>query len=90
MQTDLKDKVLSTIREVMQTDHKTFMYHLPMPTQEDVYVRYPLEDGDGGALRAAHEKYENIMAIARKPLDAEIVNEISSKIPGVLPRTLES
>jgi trimethylamine--corrinoid protein Co-methyltransferase len=43
-----KDEVLGMIREVMDTDHKTYIYHLPMPTQEDVYIRYPLEHEEHG------------------------------------------
>ncbi len=85
-----KDKVLSTIRDVMQTKHKTFMYHLPMPTKEDVYVRYPLEDDDGGALFAAHRKFREIMDLPRKPLNEEIVQEVKAKVPGILPHTFTS
>jgi len=84
-----KDKVLSTIREVMSTSHKTFMYHLPMPTREDVYVRYPLEDDDGGALYAAHKKYKEIMDIPRDTLSKEIREEVREKIPGVLPKAYD-
>ncbi len=79
-----KDQVLATIREVMDTGHKTFMYHLPLPTREDVYVRYPLEDGAGGALHAAHQKYRKIMEVPRDPLAKEIKDELSAKIPGIL------
>lgn len=85
-----KDKVLSTIREVMETSHKTFMYHLPMPTREDVYVRYPLEDGDGGALFAAHQKYREIMDLPRRTLGRDIIEEISAKVEGILPQALSS
>ncbi len=83
-----KDKVLSTIREVMETKHKTFMYHLPMPTKEDVYVRYPLEDKDGGALLAAHKKYQKIMDIPPKTIPKNIRKEVSAKIPRILLQAL--
>ncbi len=87
---DRKEGVLSMIREVMETSHKTFMYHLPLPTREPVYVRYPLEDPEGDALRAAHRKYEEIMARPRDQLTREMQKEICAKVPGVLPKTLES
>jgi len=82
--------VLSMIREVMATNHKTYMYHLPLPTREPVYVRYPLEDEDGDALYAAHRQYHEILSRPRKPLSKEIKEEIVSKVPGVLPQTLSS
>jgi len=81
--------VLSVIREVMETDHKTYMYHLPLPTREAVYVRYPLEEQEGGALYAAHKKYHEIEKKPRNRLPDKVQEEILSKIPGVLPQTLE-
>ncbi len=77
--------VLAQIREVMQTDHKTFMYHLPLPTREDIYVRYPLEDKDNGALYAAHQQYREIMTRPRQLLGDDIQQEITKVIPGVVP-----
>jgi len=85
---DQRDQVLAMIREIMQTDHKTFMYHLPLPSREPVYVRYPLEDAEGDALLAAHRRYKDIMAIPRKPLPEEIRAKIMATVPGVLPNTL--
>lgn len=83
-----RDAVLATIREVMETDHKTFMYHLPIPTREDVYVRYPLENAEGGALLGAHEKVREIMERPRQPLDEAARKEILDRVPGVLPKAL--
>ena len=83
-----RDAVLGMVREVMATDHKTFMYHLPLPTREPVYVRYPLEDDEGGALRAAHRRYHEILELPRKPLPEEAQDEIRARVPGVLPQTL--
>jgi len=77
--------VLDQVREVMETDHKTFMYHLPLPTRENVYVRYPLEDKDNGALYAAHQRYREIMKKPRNQLPKEIQQEITREIPGILP-----
>jgi len=83
-------EVLAMVREVMQTDHKTYMYHLPLPTREPVYLCYPLEDEKGGALLAAHRHYHEIMARARNPLPQEIQEEIKSKVPDILPKTLNA
>ena len=85
---DRRDGVLAMVREVMQTDHKTFMYHLPLPTRERVYVRYPFEDHEGGALKAARDAYHEILDRPRNPLSAEVLDEIRASIPGVLPQTL--
>jgi len=73
---------------VMDTSHKTYMYHLPMPTKEDVYVCYPLENEIGGALMAAHEKYEEILQTPGKPLPESVKKEIMANVPGVLEDTL--
>jgi len=85
---ELQEKVLDTVREVMDTSHKTYMYHLPMPTKEDVYVCYPLENEIGGALMAAHEKYEEILQTPGKPLPESVKKEIMANVPGVLEDTL--
>jgi len=79
--------ILTMIREVMETDHKTFMYYLPLPTRDDVYVRYPLED-DGDALLAAHKRYHAILKQPTCKLSQGIQQDILDKIPGVLPNTL--
>jgi trimethylamine--corrinoid protein Co-methyltransferase len=78
-------EVLARVREVMQTDHKTFMYHLPLPTRDNVYVHYPLEDPDQGALYSAHKRYHEIMGKNRRWLPEEIQHEITRKIPGIMP-----
>ncbi len=84
-----QERVLSMIREVMQTSHKTFMYHLPLPTRDDVYVRYPLEEPEGGALLAAHRKLDEIMKRPRKTLSADVKNEIIANVKGILPHAFE-
>lgn len=83
-----RNEVLSTIRQVMKTEHKTYIYHLPLPTREAVYIRYPLEDEMGGGLLAAHRQYKKIMEQSPNTLPKEIQKEIMSRVPGVLPKTL--
>jgi trimethylamine--corrinoid protein Co-methyltransferase len=82
-----RDEVLSLVREVMRSE-KSYVYHLPLPTREPVYPCYPLEDDEGGALRAAHEQYQKILKAPRQELPAEIRREILRTVPGVLPPTL--
>ena len=83
-----RDEVLSLIREVMASSHKTYVYNLPLPTRDDVYVKYPLESEHGGALRAAHERYHEILAEPRKRLPDEARKDIRANVPGVLDATL--
>ena len=78
-----RDEVVATIRQVMQTDHKTYVYHLPLPTHEPVYVRYPLED-DAGALYAAHKLYREILDRPRNHLPSKVQRDIAALIPGIL------
>jgi len=80
--------VLAMIREVMATDHRTYIYHLPLPTRDPVYIRYPLESDQGGALFAAHERFREILDLPRKRLPPEAREEIAAKVPGVLPQSL--
>jgi trimethylamine--corrinoid protein Co-methyltransferase len=87
---DRRDEVLAMVREVMQTDHKTFMYHLPLPSRDNVYAHYPLEDAEGGPLLAAHRRVQEILGMPRKPMDEDMQAEIQAKVPGVLPQTLQS
>ena len=82
-------KVLDMVREVMETGHKTYMYHLPMPTKEDIYVCYPLENEEGGALMGAHEKYKEILQCPRNPLPEDMQEDIRKNVPGVLEETLQ-
>ncbi|MDY7011179.1 MAG: trimethylamine methyltransferase family protein [Planctomycetota bacterium] len=82
-----RDEVVATIREVMQTDHKTYVYHLPLPSRDPVYVKYPLED-DAGALYAAHKEYHEILNRPRNHLPSDIQRDISVMIPGILPECL--
>lgn len=81
-------KVRDMIREVMSTDHKTYMYHLPMPTRENVYTRYPLEDKLGGGLLAAHSKFKEILDKPKNQLPEDVKKQIKKDIPGVLEQTL--
>ena len=87
---DRRDEVTGMVREVMATDHRTYVYHLPLPTRENAYVRYPLEDEAGGGLLAAHRRYHEILEHPRKPLPGDVQSEIRAKIPGVLPQALDS
>jgi trimethylamine--corrinoid protein Co-methyltransferase len=83
-----RQEVLSLVREVMESGHKTYMYHLPLPSRDPVYARYPLEDPSGGALAAAHRQYREILERPRncmpEPLRKEIVNTVSGMLPAVL------
>ena len=85
---DRRDEILAAAREVMATDHKTFIYHLPMPTREAVYVAYPMECDTGDALRAAHEAYHEILDRPRNPLPQGIQTDIRNHVPGVLEEAL--
>lgn len=85
-----RDAVLSQIREVMNSADKTFMYHLPLPSRDPVYARYPLEDDEAGALAAAHRKYREIMERPRDTLPDEVKRTIQSYVPGILPTTIHA
>jgi len=84
---DRWQKVLAMIQEVMQSSHKTYMYHLPLPSRESVYARYPLED-EAGALHAAHERYHEVLEASREALPSDIQKEILREIPNILPQTM--
>ncbi len=87
---DGRNQVLATIREVMETPHKTYIYNLPLPTEnEDIYVCYPLEDPEGGALRAAQKRRHEIMQRPRNTLPKETIAQLQSEIPGILPAALK-
>ena len=86
---DRRGDVLALVREVMASDHKTYVYHLPLPSRESVYVRYPLEDDRGDALHAAHLRYMEILRMETTPLPPEIRSDIAERIPGVLPQALQ-
>jgi trimethylamine--corrinoid protein Co-methyltransferase len=85
-----REQLLATVREVMETDHKTYIYHLPLPTKEKVYIRYSLENEEGGALLAAHRRYREIMDLPRKPLPKETLERITAEMPGILKQTLRT
>jgi trimethylamine--corrinoid protein Co-methyltransferase len=80
--------VLGMIREVMEGGDKTYVYHLPLPSREAVYVKYPLEAENGGALRAAHNRYCEILGRPRNPLPPDVQHDIMARVPGVLPECL--
>jgi trimethylamine--corrinoid protein Co-methyltransferase len=84
-----REEVLSLVREVMESSYKTYMYHLPLPSRDPVYSRYPLENDEAGALAAAHRRYREILASRRNELPVEIRNEIIREVPGILPATLK-
>ena len=83
-----REDVLSLVREVMESTHKTYMYHLPLPSRDPVYARYPLEDEDAGALAAAHRRYREILERPRNQIPAELRKEIAQSVPGIFPETL--
>jgi trimethylamine---corrinoid protein Co-methyltransferase len=86
---DLKGDVLAMVREVLASDHKTYVYHLPLPTQEEVYMRYPLEGESGDALYEAHLKRKEIMGRERNRIPADTIGDIRKQVKGILPETLE-
>jgi trimethylamine---corrinoid protein Co-methyltransferase len=83
-----KKHVFETMREVMASDHRTFMYHLPLPSRDEVYTHYPFEQDDGDNLRAAHQRYEEIMDIPRTRLSDDVIKEICAKVKSILPQAL--
>jgi len=82
-----RQEALDTIREVMQSPHKTYMYHLPLPSRESVYARYPFED-EAGALHAAHRRYHEILKAPRERIPSDIRDDILREIPNTLPQTM--
>ena len=85
---DHRPRVLEMIRRVMATEHKTYMYHLPLPSRQDVYTCYPLEEKDGNTLRAACRRYQEIMDRPRRHLPPNVQEKIKREIPGILPQTM--
>jgi trimethylamine--corrinoid protein Co-methyltransferase len=84
-----RGRTLETIREVMESDHKTYVYHLPLPTRDrTLYARYPLEH-EHGALFAAHQRCRELLDRPRNHLDAGIRRDIAEHIPGVLAESLK-
>ncbi len=86
---DSSRKLLDNIKEVMSSDHKTFIYGLPMPTKDEVYPFYSLEDNENGALFAAQKKYNEIMEKPHCQIDDSIKKEILKSIPNVLTQSLK-
>ncbi len=87
---DRRGEVLGLIREVMASAQKTFMFHLPLPSRDAVYARYPLEDAEGGALRAAHRRFAEIEAMPRKALPDELRRDAAAQFPQLLPQACET
>jgi trimethylamine--corrinoid protein Co-methyltransferase len=79
-----RESVIAQVREVMASTHKTYMYHLPLPSRDPVYARFPLEDPQGGALAAAHHRYQEILELPRKRMPAAMRDEILRNVPGLL------
>ena len=84
-----KDKTLDMIREVLGSRHKTYVYHLPLPTVDEVYMCYPLEGESGDALYEAHLKRKEIMAMERKKMDGKLIADLKKHVPGILKQTLQ-
>ncbi len=78
-------RVLELVREVMASGQKTFMYHLPLPSRDAVYARYPLEDAEGGALLAAHRRFAEIEAMPRKALPEKMHRDAAARFAQLLP-----
>jgi trimethylamine--corrinoid protein Co-methyltransferase len=85
---DRRRDILGMIREVMATDHKTFVYHLPLPSRQNVYVHYPLEEQKDNTLLAACRRYQEIMGRPRRHLPPNVQEKIKREIPGILPQTM--
>jgi trimethylamine--corrinoid protein Co-methyltransferase len=83
------DELVQKVKTVMDSDHKTFIYDIPIPSREDVYVYYPLEDKERGALYAANEKYKSIISEKPDQLDDETKKKILEKVPNVLRAALD-
>jgi len=84
---DGRQDTLSTVREVMQSSHKTYMYHMPLPSRQAVYTHYPLEN-EAGALYAAHQRYHEIIEVPREAIPSEIQKDIRREIPNILPQAM--
>jgi len=78
---------VAMIREVMQSPHRSFVYHLPLPSRDPVYVRYPLEN-ERGALHAAHLRCGEILSAPRKPIDRQVQQRLRQEIANLLPDAL--
>jgi trimethylamine--corrinoid protein Co-methyltransferase len=84
-----REEVLALVREVMGSEHRTYVYNLPLPSQEEVYVSYPLEDAEGGALEAAHRRYQELTRPPRPMLPEKVRRRIEEEIEGLLPQSLQ-
>jgi trimethylamine--corrinoid protein Co-methyltransferase len=86
---DSSQGTIDMVKNVMASDHKTFIYDLPLPTRENVYPFYALEDEEGGALYAAHEKYNSILDKPHGQLDESIKEDILKNVPNVLKQSID-
>ena len=84
---DDREQVLSLVREVMASDHKTYMYHLPLPTRDPVYSRFPLEDEEHGALYMAHCRRNELLGTPHNQMPEEVRQEIVRNVPNLLEQT---
>ena len=84
-----RKQVVSLIREVMASPDKTFMYHVPLPSRDPVYARFPLEDKHGGALAAAHRRYHELLDLPRKRMPTELRDDILKNVDGLMQEALQ-
>ncbi len=84
-----RQQVVSLIREVMASPDKSFMYHVPLPSRDPVYARFPLEDEESGALAAAHRRYHELLQLPRKRMPAELRDDILQNVPGIMVEALQ-
>ena len=85
-----REQVLTSIRDVMASSHKTFMYNLPLPSRDPVYARFPLEDDEHGALYAAHVRRRELLGTPHNPMSADLRDDIARHVPNLLPKALNS
>ncbi len=83
-----RNESVSTIRQVIEAEDRSYVYHLPVPSRERVYARYPLEHTEGGALRAAHDRRTEIASRPPAKLEQSLRSEVEREFADLLPRTL--
>jgi trimethylamine--corrinoid protein Co-methyltransferase len=83
-----REQVLSQIRDVMASSHKTFMYNLPLPSRDPVYACFPLENDEHGALYAAHCRLRELLKKPRNQMSADLREDISRHVPNLLMKTV--
>jgi trimethylamine--corrinoid protein Co-methyltransferase len=80
-------EVIAQVRDVMNSSHKTFMYNLPLPSRDNVYAQYPLEDAEGGALLAAQRRRLEMNETEKKLPSEDVRRDLAEHVPGLLPET---